>query len=199
MTPRFYLGGGIGSGKTAAGTILASLGAVVLSGDDAGREVLAPGTPETSAVLVRWPKVATADGLIDRTALGRMVFADAGALAELEAITAPGISERLLRAVAAHPSDTVLVEVPVLRQVAGAGWPWIVVDAPDDLRLKRALARDPRRGEAEIGEAGIRDIMARQPTRSEWLAAAAWVLDNGADTEYLVEQCRRLWTVIAPN
>jgi dephospho-CoA kinase len=186
---RYYLGGGIGSGKTAAGAILTSLGAVGLSGDDAGRQVLAPGTPETAAVLRRWPEVAAADGSIDRSALGRVVFADAAALTELEAITAPGIAERLMRSVAAHPTDLVLVEVPVLRRVAGAGWPWIVVDAPEELRLARALARDPGRGET-----GIRDIMARQPTRAEWLTAATWVLDNSGDRDHLVEQCHRLWS-----
>jgi dephospho-CoA kinase len=193
VSNRYYLGGGIGSGKSTVARLLADLGAVALSGDDAGREVLAPGTRETAAVLVRWPTVASADGSIDRTSLGRIVFADAAALAELEAITAPGIAERLLRAVAGHPAATVLVEVPVLRQVAGAGWPWIVVDAPEDLRLQRVMARNP-----DIGESGIRDIMARQPSRSEWLAAAAWVLDNGADSVRLAEQCRRLWAEIAP-
>ncbi len=193
MTARtFYLGGGIGSGKTAAGEILTSLGAVVISGDDAGRQVLAPGTPEAAAVLARWPRVAKADGAIDRAVLGRMVFADAAALADLEAITGPGISERLLHAVAVHPTSTVLVEVPVLRQVAGTGWPWIVVDAPEELRLERAMARSP-----DIGEAGIRDIMARQPSRAEWLAAAEWVIDNRGDRSHLEGECRRLWDEIA--
>ena len=188
MSNRYYLGGGIGSGKSAAGEILASLGAVVLLSDRAGHQVLAPGTPESAAVLQRWPESATADGVIDRFALGAIVFADPAALAELEAIAFPGIAERLLREVAAHPEDIVLIEVPVLREVAGAGWPWVVVDAPDELRLGRALARDPERGEA-----GIRDIMARQPSRSEWLAAATWVLDNSGDREQLVGECQRLW------
>ncbi|HEX5630668.1 MAG TPA: dephospho-CoA kinase [Acidimicrobiia bacterium] len=192
MTARtFYLGGGIGSGKTAAGEILASLGAVVLSGDDAGRQVLLPGTPETAAVLARWPQAAAGERSIDRSALGAMVFADPSALAELEAITAPGIAERLMRAVAAHPDDTVLVEVPVLREVAGAGWPWVVVDAPDALRLQRAMERDPGRGEEQI-----RNIMARQPSRAEWLAAAEWVIDNGSDRDHLEAECRRLWAEI---
>ncbi len=192
MHKRFYLGGGIGSGKSAAGEILASFGAVVLSGDDAGRQVLAPGTPETAAVLARWPEAASGKGIIDRTALGAIVFADPVALAELEAITAPGIAARLMRAVADHTDSIVLVEVPVLRDVAGAGFPWVVVDAPEALRLHRALERDPGRGEAQI-----RDIIARQPSRPDWLAAAEWVIDNGSDSIHLEDECRRFWVEIS--
>lgn len=191
MDQRFYLGGGIGSGKSAAGACFRALGAVVLSGDDAGREVLAPGTAETAAVLRRWPEAMTPDGTIDRPALGRIVFADPVQLAELEAITAPGIRARLLTAAAAHPDGIVLVEVPVLREFAGTGWPWVVVDAPDELRVARAVPRGRGMSAAEV-----RQVMERQPGRGDWLAAAAWVIDNSGDLAHLEGQCRRVWDVI---
>ncbi len=189
VNPRFYLGGGIGSGKSAAGEVFAALGAVVLSGDDAGREVLAPGTEAMAAVLRRWPEVGRAAD--PRAALGRIVFADPVELTALEEITAPGIRSLLAAQADAHPDAVVLVEVPVLRDVVGREWLWIVVDAPGDVRLARALQRDPGRTEAEV-----LDIMSRQPSRSDWLAAADWVVDNRADRAALEEQCRRVWEAI---
>ena len=190
MAGRFFLGGGIGSGKSAAGIVFESLGAIVLSGDDAGREVLGVGTPETAAVLQRWPEVALPEGVIDRRALGALVFADAAQLAELEAITAPGIKSRLSAEVDRHPDSVVLVEMPVLRDLVGRGWPWIVVDAPDPVRFERAVAR------GLMDEAAVRNVMARQPPRGEWLAAADWVIDNSGDRAALVEQCHRVWQAI---
>jgi dephospho-CoA kinase len=138
---RYYLGGGIGSGKSAAGLHFSELGAVVLSGDDAGREVLAPGTPETAVVLRRWPEAKSGDGGIDRRVLGRIVFRDAGELAALERITGSGIRARLVADADSRGAAIVMVEVPVLRDFAGPEWPWIVVDAPDDQRVARATRR----------------------------------------------------------
>lgn len=193
MGATYFLGGGIGSGKTAAGRSLGSFGAAVYAGDDAGREVLAPGTVETSRVAARWPSVVGPAGVIDRGALGSLVFSDAEQLQELEAITAPGIAERIRRFADAHRDEVVLIEVPVLRDLAGSGWEWIVVDAPDDLRVERAVARGGRTLEE------IRQVMSRQPARGEWLEAASWVIDNSGDLDDLTEQCRRVWSEIAPE
>jgi dephospho-CoA kinase len=165
----------------------------VIAGDDAGRQVLAPGTPETAQVATRWPAVVDAQGVVDRRALGRLVFADAGQLRQLEAITGPGIRRRILDLADAHPTDVVIVEVPVLRDLVGRGWGWIVVDAPDEVRFERAVAR----GEMSPGE--VRHVMSRQPGRGEWLAAATWVIDNHGDTAELAEQCRRVWEEIGPS
>lgn len=187
---RAFLGGGIGSGKSTAGRLLAALGAVVIEADRHGHDVLAPGTPETAAVLHRWPAVVTADGGIDRSALGRIVFGDPGELAALEAITHPGIRRGVLAAVGRHPDRTVVVELPVLSDIVGEPWPWVVVDASDEVRIARVLARSPH-----LTEEDVRAVMSRQPERGEWLAAATWVLDNGGNEHHLAEECARLWAL----
>jgi len=189
----YFLGGGIGSGKSTAAECFLSFGAAVYAGDDAGREVLSPGTHETALVAARWPAVVGAGGVIDRRALGRLVFSDADQLRELETITAPGIARRIRDFAEAHGDGVVLIEVPVLRDLAGAGWDWIVVDAPDELRLERAVTRDG------ITADEVRHVMDRQPSRGEWLEAACWVIDNSGDGDDLAEQCRRVWAEIAPG
>ena len=81
-----------------------------------------------------------------------------------------------------------LVEMPLPIDLLGPGWRWVVVDAPDEVRRARLLARG-----MEAGEAARR--MAAQPSRAEWLQRADLVVDNGAGLDHLERECRRAWRV----
>lgn len=187
MSARFVLSGGIGSGKSSAGEIFSSLGAVVFSADDFARRVLAPGSEATERVIELWPEVASG-GAIDRIELGRLVFGSPEQLHALESITHPPTRRDLLDAMAEVPeSEVVIVEMPILRDWFD-GWMTVVVDAPEGIRVARVLARDDR-----LVESDIRAIMARQPSRSEWLLAADFVIDNSADEKTLERGCRAVW------
>lgn len=187
MADRLLLGGGIGSGKSTAAACFAALGAVVVSADLKGHEVIAPGTPGAARVLEAWPEVADAGGAVDRRLLGEIVFADPVALRALESITHPLIRTAILHEEATYSDRVVVVEVPIPVDLPGRGWPWVVVDATDDLRLHRAAGR------GGMTEALVRKVMASQPERGEWLALAQWVIDNSGDLAALEEQCRRVW------
>jgi dephospho-CoA kinase len=184
MQRGFILTGGIGSGKTAAGLVFERLGADVISADEAGHVVLAPGGEAATAVSERWPHVVV-DGAIDRGALAAIVFADSGELAALEAMTHPAIARRLGDAVAVASAEVVMIETPI-GTIFGAGWPRIVVDAPDDLRLSRLGLRG-------MIEADALARMAHQPSRGEWLAMADLVVDNSGTVDDLESDCRRVW------
>ena len=190
MTPttRAYLGGGIGSGKSSAAAVFAALGAVVLSADRAAHAVLEPAGEAAGAVAERWPGVL-AEGRIDRSALAAVVFADPAARAELEAITHPAIARVLARQVAEAGAEVTLVEMPLPIALLGPGWRWVVVDAPDGVRLERLIARG-----MEAGDAARR--MAAQPSRAHWLARADLVVDNSRDLAHLDAECRRAWDII---
>jgi len=190
MTPaaRAYLGGGIGSGKSTAAALLAALGATVLSADRAAHTVLEPEGEAADAVAERWPEVL-AEGRIDRSALAALVFADPAARTDLEAITHPAIARLLAVQVAEAAGEVILVELPLPIALLGPGWPWVVVDAPDELRLERLIARG-----MEAGDALRR--MAAQPSRADWLARADLVVDNGAGLGHLDGECRRAWDII---
>lgn len=185
---QILLGGGIGSGKSAAGSVFVLLGASVLSADRVAHRVLEPGGEAEAAVAARWPE-AVSDGRIDRSRLARIVFEDHAARAELEGLTHPAIARLLAEEVAATPGRVVMVEVPLPVDLLGPGWRWVVVDAPDSLRLARLVARGMSREEA-------RSRMAAQPTREQWLARAELVVDNSGDWQLLEEGCRRAWEVI---
>jgi len=185
---RVLLGGGIGSGKSAAAALLSSLGAAVLSADRAAHRVLEPGGPAAAAVSARWP-AAVVDGRIDRQALAGIVFRDGAALAELELLTHPAIARLLGEEVAGVDAPVIVVEMPRPMALLGPGWRWVVVDAPDEVRLARLEARGMSREEA------VRR-MGAQPTRDEWLARAELVVDNGGDLAHLEAECRWAWGVM---
>jgi len=190
MTPaaHAYLGGGIGSGKSTAAAIFSALGAAVLSADRAAHAVLEPGGEAAGPVAARWPEVVI-EGRVDRAALATVVFADPAARAELEAITHPAIRRLLAGQAAGLIGEVALVEMPLPIPLLEPGWPWVVVDAPDEVRLARLIARG-----MEDGDAARR--MAAQPSRAEWLARADLVVDNGAGLGHLDAECRRAWQVI---
>lgn len=87
------LAGGIGSGKSTVAAALAECGARLLSLDDVARNVLSPGEEAVREVGDLWPE-AVREGKIDRSALARIVFDDAEALARLNAVVHPRTWER---------------------------------------------------------------------------------------------------------
>jgi dephospho-CoA kinase len=66
----------------------------------------------------------------------------------------------------------------------------VVVDAPDDVRAARLRGRG-------LAEADIEGRWRSQPTRSEWLGAADYVVDNSGDIAALEEECRFVWEWMA--
>lgn len=178
---RIMVCGGIGSGKSAAGRLLAQRGFTVIDADRVGHGLLEPGHPVAERVAARWPQ-ATAEGRVDRSLLGGIVFADREQLRELEAMTHPEIG-RLIRERAARAGESpAAAELPVLGELADGlraeGWRRVVVDAPDQMRRARLTQRGMTEGDIERR-------MAAQPPRGQWRAAADYLLPNRASLRAL--------------
>lgn len=184
MNRRYLLTGGIGSGKSTAGTIFEALGARVVSSDRIGHAVIAPEGPAFAEVAKRFPG-AVVDGAIDRPTLAGFVFSDPEELRALEAITHPAIRAAIEEAIAGE-RGVVLVEVPLITDFFGPEWKRIVVDAPTEVRVQRLLDRG-------MAQDDIEARMAAQPTRAEWLAVADLVVDNRKDLTALEQECRAVW------
>jgi len=119
------------------------------------------------AVSDRWPDVVV-EGVVDRSRLARVVFARPDELAALEAITHPLIFGRIESELEGFEGIAV-VEAPVID--FGRAWARMVVDAPDEARVQRAMARG-------LSHNDVKSRMASQPGRSQWLAAADLVIPN---------------------
>lgn len=180
---RVGLTGGVASGKSTVAAMLAELGAVVIDADAIAREVVAKGTPGLDAVVAEFgTELLTADGELDRPAMGRLVFGDEDARRRLESIVHPLVFERYAKLEASAPEGALVVhDIPLLAE-SGRGQDFdavVVVDVPRELQVERML-RD-RGWTLEDAESRI----AAQATREQRLAIATHVVDNTGTLEDL--------------
>jgi dephospho-CoA kinase len=118
---RIGLTGPIGCGKSTVAAWLGTRGAVIIDADAVARAVTARGEPAHHAVLARFgDAVRGADGTLDRAALARLVFPDAAALRDLEAIVHPAVRPRILAAIeAADRAGARAVVIEAIKLVEG--------------------------------------------------------------------------------
>jgi dephospho-CoA kinase len=188
---RVGLTGGIGSGKSTVAQRFRDLGAEVIDADQLAREVVAPGSTGLAAIQERFgDTVMSADGSLDRKALGEVVFADEQARRDLEAITHPLIGARTRTIVeSAAPGRIVVHDVPLLVELhlSSAYHLTVVVGADEDIRMARLTAG---RGFTKA-DARAR-VTAQAGDRQRREAADAW-LDNNGTVEALLAQVDALW------
>ena len=188
---RVGLTGGIGSGKSTVAETLASLGATVVDADRIAREVVEPGTRALREIVDRFgAEVLQADGTLDRERLGRIVFEDRGALADLEAITHPAIWEvTATRMASARRNGVVVHDMPILveKRLTADYHLVIVVDTPEDERVRRLV--DDR----GMREQDARNRIAAQASDAQRYAAADVVMDNSGSLDRLRDLTSELW------
>ncbi|MEI2786033.1 MAG: dephospho-CoA kinase [Candidatus Nanopelagicales bacterium] len=191
---RIGLTGGIGSGKSTVASLFADLGAVVIDADAIAREVVSVGSDGLRALVEAFgPGILAPDGSLNRQRLADIVFADPAARATLNAITHPRIGARTAELINALPADAVVIhDVPLLVELGmqDAYDLVVVVDAPDDVRLDRLVARGhtPQDAAARI---------AAQAPRDARLAAADVVIDNSGSLDDLTGQVVTAWPTVA--
>ncbi len=192
------LTGGIGAGKSTVAAMLAARGAHVIDVDGLGRAVIGPGGRATDAVVAEFgPDVRGADGGVDRAALAGIVFADPDAHDRHLANVHPAIDEEIRAALVALPADAVAVlDMAVLaesRLGRGQYTTVLVVEAPAELRVERAVARG-------MAADDVRARMANQASDADRRALAHAVIVNDGDRAALEDQVERWWKgVTAPT
>jgi dephospho-CoA kinase len=191
---RIGLTGPIGCGKSTVAGWLAELGAVVIDADDVAREVTAPGTSAAGAIAVEFGgNLLRSDRSLDRAGLGRIVFADAAALARLEAIVHPAVRPVILERMelaAAAGAPAVVVEAIKLVEgglAALCDEVWLVVCDPG-AQIERLAGRGDPAADAEARIAAQSDMAARLAPVS------TRVLDTSGTLESTVSAVRSAWT-----
>jgi dephospho-CoA kinase len=180
------LTGNIAAGKSTVAQAWAAAGVPVLDADTASRGALAVGGAGVAAVRTRFgDEVVSADGVVDRAALGRIVFADAAARRDLEAIVHPVVQaerERGLAALRAGGAALVVCDIPLLFE-AQLAWEFhriVLVDAPTHVRRTRLI--EHRGLSAADAEARV---AAQHPTAAK-RARSDLVIDNEGSIDALV-------------
>jgi dephospho-CoA kinase len=191
--------GGVASGKSLVAEQFRRLGAVVLSADALGHEVLRQ--PDVKqAIQSRWGSaVFDKQGEVDRAAVADIVFAStpeaANERAFLEQLTHGRIGQRLQDAiderVRGGDTDVVVVDAALLFE---SGWhklctTTVFVDASRELRLARAKHRGWSDAEFSAREAA-QDSLERKRDLSDV------VIDNSGAPEATGDRVRRFWQTL---
>lgn len=186
---RIALTGGIASGKSTVARLFAALGVPVIDMDELAREVVAPGSALLAQLFVRFGAgVRSGDGSLNRRALRELVFRDAHARHDLEALLHPAIQARAAQLSAAAAGPYQIIVVPLLAET-GAARQYdrvLLVDCDESLQRARLAQRDG--GTTQLVDAAL----AAQATRAARLAIADDVILNEGTPAELGSKVREL-------
>jgi dephospho-CoA kinase len=182
--------GGIGSGKSTVAELFAERGAALVDTDAIAHQLTAPEGAAMAPIATAFgPAVLRADGGLDRAAMRRLVFADHGAKARLEAILHPLIRQQsnadCVAASQSRQAPYVMLVVPLLVESGsyrGRTDRVLVVDCAEAVQIARVMARNG------LTTAEVRAIMATQASRSERRAVADDLVHNEGGLDALLPQ-----------
>lgn len=168
------LTGGIGSGKSTVARIFRVLDVPVFESDAVGREILSNDPFVRKAVVARFGEGIYHLGEVDRSALAAVVFQDASALKDLNAIIHPAVRNAFGKWMGDQLAPYAVMEAAILADSGGykAFDRIIVVSAPEELRIQRVMQRD------KVERASVVARMANQVGEQERLHIADHVVQN---------------------
>jgi len=196
--PIIALTGGIASGKSTVSRRLSALGAHVISADELVRQSQQAGSPTLAAIERRFGLgVIDSDGELDRAALGRIVFDDALARGDLEAIVHPAIGVEFARRVneilLVDPRAIVIYDIPLL----------VETNRVDEFDSVIVLTCDPQIRHDRLvllrgmsSEAALSRINA-QASEEDRVAIADWTIDTSGSLEATIVQTDELWAELS--
>ena len=192
MTYRLGLTGSIASGKSTVSALFKQAGYPVVDADEIAHQIVEPGQPALAAIRAHFGEgVVHADGSLNRQALSKIVFADAAALAQLNAINRPYLRAAITAALAdagESGAQIVVGDIPLLYET---GWQdafdgVCVVNITPELQLERLMARD------HLDEVAARQRIAAQMPLAAKVAQADFVIDNARGPEVRAAQVAAL-------
>lgn len=189
------LTGGIGSGKTAVGHILETLGVKVIDADIIARQIVEPNMPALKAIQKLFgDQVIDKSGQLNRAKLREMIFNDNSKKQQLEQLLHPLIQAEIQQQIEQNQThyNLIAVAMPLLIEAILKGnkpsyisqvW---VVDCPVEQQIERASARDNN------SKAQIEKIIAAQASREQRLEHANKVIDNSGSLDALQIQVKKM-------
>ena len=175
------LTGGIGSGKSTVARVFETLGVPVFDADRAALALYDEDESLLVEVMQRFGvSVIDANGRVNRPALASIVFNDAEALQQLNAMVHPRVAKKFDAWKKLQRASAVVREAAILFESRSASDcdAVIVVTAPEDLRVDRVQKRNG------WNEAEVRARMNRQWSEQQLIERADAVIVN--DDKHLV-------------
>ena len=193
---RVGLTGGIATGKSHVLEEFRRLGVPCLDADELAHGVTAAGTEATAAIAARFGSDTLApDGSVNRAKLGPIVFADAAARHELEAIVHPAVYRAIVAGLRGFEMlgeyPIAIVDVPLLYET-GADRQFdrvVVTICPPDVQRARLVER------------GMTEDDARQRLAAQWpteqkAQRADFVIQTGGTFEETNRQVAEIYRLL---
>ena len=183
--------GPTGAGKTTVLNVLRDMGGAVADCDAVYHELLRTSAPLRAELRARFGgAVFDENGDLRRKALGAIVFEDAGALADLNAITHRHVLAELERLIAQAEAEG-RPAIALMESGAGALCDvTVAVTASEETRVRRIMAREG------IGEAYARARVRAQKPASWFEERCAFTLRNDGEKGALEAGARQLFESI---
>lgn len=189
------LTGNIATGKSVVRRMLEHLGAYTIDADALSHRVISKGAPGYQPVLQTFGMwLLDQDGQINRKKLGRLVFGDPEALAQLEAIIHPYVGQAIDILVRRASQRVVVIEAIKLLESdlrARCDTIW-VADAPQEVQVERLMRK---RGLSQDEALHRVEMQAAQKVK---VAAANVVITNHGSYDDLWKQVSQAWKQIFP-
>ena len=195
---RIGITGPTGAGKTTALNALTQLGAHIIDADQVYHQLLAGSGPMRQALTARFgPTILGEDGLVDRKALGAIVFADPAALADLNAITHRFIQAEIAcqcaRAEEEGRPAVAIDAIALIESGVGDTCDAVVgILAPKELRIRRIMAREG------ISEDYARKRVEAQQGDGFYRAHCTHILENGEGSREDYRRALALFQTLIP-
>ena len=196
---RVALTGGIATGKSHVLDEFRRLGVPCLDADELAHGVTAAGTEATAAIAARFGSdILAPDGSVNRAKLGPIVFADAAARHELEAIVHPAVYRAIVAGLRGFEMlgeyPIAIVDVPLLYET-GADRQFdrvVVTICPPDVQRARLVER------------GMTEDDARQRLAAQWpmeqkAQRADFVIQTGGTFEETNRQVAEVYRLLTSN
>jgi len=191
---RVGLTGGLASGKSFVGSLLAGLGCYLIRADELGHQVLEPEGEAYDAVVREFGAgILTPDQRIDRRRLASLVFHDPARLEMLNTLVHPPVRARTRRLIeeyqAGHPDGIAVVEAAILVET-GSYRDYerlILAVCGKEQQIERAMARDG------LAREELLDRLSRQMPLDEKIQYADYVIDTSGTKENTLAQTRAVY------
>ncbi|MFH2045182.1 MAG: dephospho-CoA kinase [Pseudomonadota bacterium] len=178
------LTGGIATGKSTVSSFLKEAGATIIDADIIAKEAVIKNSPAWHDIIKAFGKeVLLADGEINRTYLGDIIFRDHSKKVVLNKIVHPYVSKKMFEMVEetrqSSPDSVLILDIPLLIE-SGTYKRFedvILVYIPEEIQLKRLMERD------SISETDAMYKIRSQMPIEEKKQHATIVIDNSESIE----------------
>ena len=196
---RVALTGGIATGKSHVLEQFRRRGVPCLDADELAHGVTSAGTEATRAIAARFGgDILAADGAVDRKKVGPIVFADAAARHDLEAIVHPAVYRAISAGLRAFElvggAPLAIVDVPLLYETGHAPdfGRVIATVCPPDLQIKRLIDRGMNEREAQ-------QRLAAQMPAAQKAARADFMIRTDGSFEETNRQVDEIYRMLVPQ